>query len=188
MKLSKHLSLYKKKSFTLIEIIIGFLLAALLIGGLFEIQRQFNLLQNKVEQTKQIVFGRQRFYSRLAQIFNRLDKCWVDGTSLVLEYTDDLDPDREFRGKCLALLHHTDNALFLTTYAKGAKQEILLKIDKHATVSFELFDTKSPRGIKEWSADIFEKKLPDLERRMLKITIDMPKKGKIEFPFWIQQP
>ncbi|MFS8563963.1 MAG: hypothetical protein LVR00_06475 [Rhabdochlamydiaceae bacterium] len=106
----------------------------------------------------------------------------------MLEYTHDLDRDRAFQGKCLTLLHRIENNLVLTTYAKEKiKQEILLKIDKHATISFELLDAQSPLGIKEWVPDIFNEKLPDLERRMLKITIDVPKKEKLNSHFGLNK-
>ena len=180
--------LRKKKSFTLIEIIIGMLLGALLVGGLFEIQRQFNILQNKVEQTKQIVFGRERLYARLTQIFTNLDDCWIDNNSLVLKYASTLDPDRAFRGDCLSLIHQDGNSLVLTTYTKDTKQEVLLKLDKHATLHFSVFDSKTSKWIEEWPRDFFKKNPSTPKRRMLKITIDLPtKKQNIEFPFWIDQ-
>jgi type II secretory pathway component PulJ len=202
------MSTCKKKSFTLIEIVIGLLLAAILVGGLFEIQRQFTLLQNKVEQAKQTVFERQRFYSRLAQIFKNLDSCRIDDNAavssekvLVLEYVSDLDHDRNFRGKCTASLHKDGNNLILATQSKAERKEVLLKLEKGTTIQFSVFDMHplkdSPiaKGwVQDWSADLVRDNLTAFGHCMLKITLSVPKKkqktksiDKIEFPFWISK-
>ncbi len=175
----------KKRSLTLIEIIIGFVLSAILIGGLFEIQRQFGILQTKVEKTKDIVFERERFHTKLSQIVRHVTDCWVDAKGcLVLQYTQLLDHDRDFRGECLALLHKDGESLILTTYGKKIRQDVLLKLDKKATVSYLFFDEQTAQWIDHPPKDLFK---PDKNTHsLIKIMVTGVKQNDtIEFPFWI---
>lgn len=170
----------------------GLVLATLLIGGLFEIQRQFTLMQNKVEQAGQIVFERQRLYSRLNPLFKHCENFWLEDDGLALKYTEDLDHDRNFRGECLSFLHRDENNLILTTYAKTQKQEILLKLDKKAVLQFSVFDMEATKWVDTWPSDLIKKNLSDFGHCMLKLSLKTPKKGgkeeAIEFPFWITKP
>lgn len=179
------MSIKHKRSLTLIEMMIGLVLSALLIGGLFELQRQFGLLQTKVEKTKDIVFERERFQARLLQIFKSVTDCWInDKGFLVLQYTQLLDRDKDFRGECLALLHTEGDSLILTTYGKKIRQDVLLKLDKHAKVSYLFFDNYTSEWVSHPPKDLFksDKKV----RSVIKIIVTSAKTGSIiEFPFWV---
>ncbi len=165
----------KKRSFSLLEIVIGFLLVALLMVVVFESQRHFKTQEKIVAEMQEFSLERQRISLRLKPLFLHLENLQWDGNRLNIWYENLIDPKKEFRGSLVSTLGWHNGELFLTTWGpKGeVHHEVLLK-SKESFLNCLLFDEKENK----WREFHSKEPIPDFFKLVINGT---------EFPFPIQK-
>lgn len=118
-----------KKTFSLLEIVIAFLLATLLVAVIFQGLRHFSTQEKIVSEMKEEALERQRLYLRLKPLFLNLDHFQWDGKGAAFWYSNPVHPQKEFRGTLVSLLHVYQGELFLTTWPQTGQphHESLMK-------------------------------------------------------------
>jgi hypothetical protein len=144
---------YKRRSFSLLEVVIACALAATLLSTVFLSLTGIAKKQREVEMFRTTVVARERCWLRLSKLFATTDNLrWDAGKGLAFHYTDDLDPDPKFSGELVSLLYREGNFLRLATWGKerGRVETLLTPISE---LSCEFFDAASSSWKTETVAD-----------------------------------
>ncbi len=150
----------KKKSFTLVEVLIAMVLMGILVGFLFKTHLETSLAASKLTYKKQILARDQRLYFRLSQIFSSKASVKKQEDQLILHYDGGLDRDPDFRGPLTSLLYYKDKNVYLATWPEKGDPRLELLWENAPDLTLLLVPEKNPT--------------------LVKITIN-----KIEFPFFL---
>lgn len=179
----------KKHFFSLIEIAIGFTLAAFLLTSLFNNFRYIMLVNRKLQNARDLIHERSLLIFRLNQVLNSLGneshfhtevspekilgEIASKQISLKFIYENGIDFDPNFCDKTQGMLTYRENQLCLLSIGKNNKKrkEILWK--KASECSFSFFDSQQRVWVFEWNKKI----LPQL----VKISLG----NKEEFLFYL---
>ena len=165
----------KKRPFSLLEIVIAFLLVALLMFVVFESQRHFKTQEKIVSEMQEISLERQRISLRLKPLFLHLENLHWDGKRVDIWYESLIDPIQEFRGSLVSTLEWYGGELFLTTWGpKGKLRHEVLMVSKENTLNCLLLDEKENK----WREFDSKEPIPDFFKLVINGT---------EFPFLIQK-
>lgn len=162
---------YRKRSFTLLEVIIASFFCVLIVTFLFESRRQFTLKQGEIEKVKEEVFAHEKIYLRLKPIFLNLERCeWKNGV-LHLEHVSFIDREKTFRGKLSSTLQVDQGKLVLKTFGhqENVREQIL---SEDPSLSLNCLVFEPAKG--EWRPPELKDKKPDF----VKLEI-----GTVIYPF-----
>lgn len=155
----------RRRSLTLLEVVIGFALTAILLSFLFSSFRHMAKLGAKVQKGREAVHSRSIVQLRLGQLFENLnadekkssfytDK-HPDSFSEALYFTFDngIDRDPQFCGLIKAALYlNPKKELCLTLLSeKKERKEVLFK--RAGMLSFEFFNSEKKEWQSSWSED-----------------------------------
>lgn len=85
-----------KRSFTLIEVLIGFAIASIIFGVLFTALYESSVVSSRLEQAEQDILGRAELQQRLDQVFANIN----EESSFYLEEKDDTPDSLHFTYQC----------------------------------------------------------------------------------------
>lgn len=155
----------RKRSLTLLEVIIALVLAAILLSTLFTFYRNLFVTRSQIQTSKNISLQRVLTQERLTQIFGKLlseveeEKGVIFYTaghnkalSLILyfAYDNGIDPDPQYCGTVKALLYLSLEKK-LTLLTLPAREEILLEdVD---SLFFAFFDIKEKSWQNSWVSE-----------------------------------
>lgn len=168
----------KKHSITLLEVLIGLVLAGIILSFLFSLLRQTLEKKQEIAQLKQTIFSREMMRLRMNQIINSLAKnepgictdSYEDHPVLSFCYNNK-DKDINFCGTIHSMLYVNEHKqLVLSTFSKqGSKRDEVLLENVHI-FTFELFDQTKAVWKSEWLKT--KAQLPEMVRLHLKIDQD----------------
>lgn len=167
----------RRRYFLLLELLIGLALAAVLMGYLFQEQKQLFSLRRRIDQTKDHVLAKTRVFLRLDKLLSNLEKCQFEEGKLTVVHHHNLDPDPNFCGTLTSTLYRDrDRLLLMTTGERGGmRTETLLENVEHFSCRF--FQDK------EWSGSIADKKkLPQKIKVIVKVNQET-----VEYPYWVHR-
>jgi len=129
----------RRRPLSLLEVMIAIFIAGILFAVLFRSQMDTATSARTVEQVKQAVYQREKFYLRLLPLFSHLEKCALDEKRLVLTYDNGADPDPAFCGRVHSLLYMDKNCLLLATWGKEDKLRTEVLWEGAKGLSFDFF-------------------------------------------------
>lgn len=183
----------KKRSFSLLEILIALSLAAILFAVLFSKIREHISLRLKLKSAQQECLERQSFHIRLTEVLDKLAPSTKNGKiKAPLSSSDrqihfhidvplDVSPSRLGDQDCTLWLDIQEELVYLsTTDASGKKKDEVLS-RKVKGWSYRFFSAKNKAWSKEWPEDSLE--APTF------VSIQCKKdSGDIEFLFPLHSP
>ncbi len=147
----------KKRSLTLLEVVIAIALLGFLLTGLFRSLHQGLKKNIEAKELKQKVLQLELFQQRLKNLFSHLDGETgfllqkhpdAKGQALIISYHQDVDPDFEMCGTLQGMLFlNKQNQLCLVSWSENEKARLEVLLDKVEGFTCQLFDPK--KG--EWS-------------------------------------
>lgn len=172
------MSIKKKYAITLLEVLIGLILAGIILSFLFSLLRKTLEKKQEIAQLKHMVLPREMMRLKVNQIVGALIKkspsVWTEcdnGPKLFFVY-ENIDRDPNFCGIVCSMLYLNENQqLCLSTFSKQddeRRNEILLENIHNFT--FALFNPKKAIWQDEWLET--ENQSPDMIRLHLKIDQD----------------
>lgn len=138
----------KKKSFTLVEVVIAMVLMAILVGFLFNTHLETSLALQKLEAKKKVLAQQHRFYFRLRQICSSHPSITEDHQQLILRYQGGLDLDENFRGSLTSALYFQNKNIYLATWPEKENPRLELLWENADSFTFTLFPEKHPTLLK----------------------------------------
>ncbi len=177
----------RKRSLTLLEVVIALGLAAILLTTLFGFYRQLFLARANIQKNKETVLQRVWVQQRLAQVFEKAeaeieeDKGLVfytaehphaTGPALHFYYDHGMDPDPDYCGTLKAMLYLTPQKELMLQVGP-ARKEVLLQ--GASQLQFAFFDPKE----KIWQTGWGEKN--EVLPPMVKLTIKTEKEDPFVF-------
>ena len=175
----------RKRSLTLLEVIIAMVLLGILLTGLFNCFRQGLKTNIVAKELKQKVLQLELFQQKLKHLFLSQEGVWIDThpdvkeRALMLFYEQETDPEPQMCGYVQGMLYLNKNKeLCLATWsAKGiTRSETLL--DKVDSFKCRLFDPKKAEWVDSWP------KKKEETPRMVSIILEWGGK-EIPFKFFI---
>lgn len=168
----------KKHTITLLEVLIGLILAGIILSFLFSLLRKTLEKKQEIAQLKHIVLPREMMRLRINQIVGALIKqspsVWTEydnGPKLFFVY-ENIDRDPNFCGVVCSMLFLNENQQFcLSTFSKQndeRRHEVLL--ENIHNFRFSLFNPKKADWQDEWPET--EDQSPDMIRLHLKTDQD----------------
>ena len=110
----------RKRSLTLLEVIIAFTLLGFLLSALLPIYFQTKKQQIHFEKGKEEILQRLRFYFRIKHLFE-CSFVKIDNDHLMFTYDNPLDGDEDFRTSVSSRLERKNDKIVLHTTAKNGK-------------------------------------------------------------------
>ncbi|HEV3269245.1 MAG TPA: type II secretion system protein [Candidatus Rhabdochlamydia sp.] len=168
----------KKHSITLLEVLIGLVLAGIILSFLFSLLRQTLEKKQEIAQLKQTIFPREMMRLRMNQIINSLAKnesnIWIDSyedhPALSFCY-ENRDKDVNFCGMIHSMLYVNEHKqLVLSTFSKQDSKRDEILLENIHTFTFELFDQTKAIWKSEWLKT--KAQLPEMVRLHLKTDQD----------------
>jgi type II secretory pathway pseudopilin PulG len=174
----------KKRSLTLLEVVIAIALLGLLLTGLFNSFRQGLKKNITARELKQKVLQLELFQQRLKTLFSSLDEEVgvalenhpdASGLALIVSYKQLIDPEFDMCGTLRGMLFlNQQKELCLACWSEQGKGRIEILLDKIDTFKCRFFDPKKGQWFGSWSKK--NKEGPVM------IAIDLKWDGK-EMPF-----
>lgn len=165
----------RRKSFTLIEVVIAMLLMGMLLTFSFQVLKNIALTQNKLALDKEKILERAYFNERFSLVFSHLtpeDKFKATEIAghkgLLFSYDEGLDSDPAYNGDVFGFLYQDKDYLIFQTWPrkefdKGQRRkEFFFK--NGSDFSWQLYDPESRSWIEHWD----KKKLPALIKIKIK--------------------
>lgn len=168
----------KKHSITLLEVLIGLVLAGIILSFLFSLLRQTLEKKKEIYQLKQTIFSREMMRLRMNQIIHSLVKnesgiyidSYEDYPALSFCYHNK-DKDINFCGKIHSMLYVNEyKQLVLSTFSKQNSKRDEILLENVYVFTFELFDQTKATWESEWLKT--KAQLPEMVRLHLKIDQD----------------
>lgn len=176
----------KKRSLTLLEVVIAIFLLGILLSGLFNTFRQGMKSNAQAKEIKQKILHLELFQQKLKNLFTYEEGVWIErhpettGPALLTTFTQKADPDVEMCGKLQGMLYLTSKKeLCLVVWSPKGKARVETLLDQVDAFTCQLFDSKKA----EWSAAWPKKRegVPSM------LSIDLTWKGdKIPFVFFLK--
>lgn len=176
----------KKRSLTLLEVIIAIVLLGALLAGLFNTFRHGMKQNISARELKQKVLQIELFNQKMKTLFSDETSVWMDthkeasGNALFINFTKTADPDFEMCQDLQSMLFlNGKKELCLVVFSENGKSRIETLLDKVEAFDCRLFDPKNG----EWSHVWPEKK----EGRAAMAAIDLTwNDTKIPFVFFLK--
>lgn len=174
----------KKRTLTLLEVMIATLLVGILCTGLFQLFHQSLRKQIEGYQYKQYALQLSLFEQNCKQLFSSTTAIFSaphphsKQEALFFQFTPRIDPEPTFSSLLNGSLSITDKGELAFNVASSTKSERkTLLIDHLEGISFRFFSNKTRKWQERWSEKMEE--LPS----MLEITLIYNEKQKIPFVF-----
>lgn len=171
----------KKRSLTLLEVIIAIFLLGILLTGLFNTFRQGIKKNISTREIKQTVLQLELFQQKLKNLFSQENGVWMErhpqasGTALFTDFEQKADPNFEMCGDLLGMLFlNAKKELCFVSWSEKGKERMETLLDKVTSFKCRLFDPK--KG--EWNNTWPQKR----EGSPAMVAIDLTWNGK-EIPF-----
>lgn len=180
----------KRHAFTLLELMIGMALAAIVIGFLFSTFRYSSIAHSKIKIAHKAVHERLCLQTRLSQVFDQLHfemkkKEFYSashpealGDALYFSFHLEIDQDPHFIGPLDAVLfiNHQKQLCLLTMAPAGSSRKDIF-LDNVQALSFQFFDSQNAKWESKWKkgvpyAPIFLKLLLTEKTQTDKQTLD----------------
>ncbi len=176
----------KKRSITLLEVVIAILLLGFLLTGLFNVFQQGLKKSLSARELKQKVLQLELFQQKIKNIFAVVDGVWIDehpdakDYCLYVDLEEKIDPDFEMRGKLLGMLFlNANKEVCFVNWTKKEKSRIETLLGGVDGFSCRLFDPKKA----QWNTIWPQKK----EGAAVMVAIDLDWNGsKIPFVFFLK--
>lgn len=164
----------RKRALTLIEVMIGLSLMAVVVTVLLNIYRNQQIASSKVRAVKEKILTRQCFQQRLTEIFNHLDRenenilaCLTDNGTLFLRYDNGIDHDPDFCLEAVAELYlNKENELCLTTKGKYHKSRKEILMANVGSLGMEFFSPSENSWTPSWDGE--REELPSMVKFSIK--------------------
>ena len=140
----------KKYTITLLEILIGLILAGIILSFLFSLLRQTLEKKQEIAQLKQALFPREMMRLKINQIISSLDKNATKSSIWIDQYEDrpalfflyeNKDRDPSFCGTIHSVLYvDARKQLVFNTFSKQNKKRSEILLENVQAFTFELFD------------------------------------------------
>jgi|GEM_PF-2934960 len=189
----------KRRPLTLIELLVGFTLASLILGVLFTSIRETSHVNTRLERAEKEVLGRAEFQQRLSAILGNLvhtnqktplylsrDKNGVE--VLHLHFCSSIDPDPSFSHQVKGLLFLSDTDFCLRVLSNDYAQKPLSggqdsreAVLKSGVVGVEYEFLNEGKTFSTWKEE--EETPPD----SLKITLFYGRDKREEYAFWMKK-
>ncbi|MGE5196158.1 MAG: type II secretion system protein J [Anaerolineae bacterium] len=190
-----------KRPFTLLEVLIGLCIAAVLVGVLFNFYHQIMLSHIQLEKLTERAHFRQLFQQRLIQVFDHIDESSnlhlseiTDSRSPALAfcYDNGTDRDKNFCHQLDALLY-VDRAknLSLISWGKQTKARKEILWEGVESIAFGFYSPSEEDWTALWSPD--QEENPEMIKCSIKEVQDQTisddhkdEKKPIDFVFFLQ--
>ncbi|KAG6559016.1 hypothetical protein RHABOEDO_000005 [Candidatus Rhabdochlamydia oedothoracis] len=168
----------KKHSITLLEVLIGLILAGIILSFLFSLLRQTLEKKQEITQLKQTIFPREMMRLRMNQIINSLAKnesgiyvdSYEDHPALSFYYKNK-DKDINFCGTIHSMLYVNEHKqLVLSTFSKQNSKRDEVLLENIQAFTFEVFDPTKAIWESKWLKT--KTQLPEMICLHLKIDQD----------------
>ena len=177
----------KKRSLTLIEIVIAIVLLSFLLTGLFNVFYQGLKKSIAAKEVKQNVVQLELFQQRIKTLFSQKKSVWLEKhpeveNALFVSYEQSLDPEFDMCGNLLGMLYlNSKKQLCLISWSETQMVRIETLLDKVDDVHFRLFEAKTGEWLENWP---LKKKDSPV---MVSIKLERGKK-QIPFVFFLTDP
>jgi len=151
----------KKRSLTLLEIVIAITLLGILLTGLFNFFLQGLKKSITAKELKQKVLQLELFQQRLKNLFSNLDEEAgfllekhpdATGLALMVSYKQSVDPEFEMCGPLQGMIFLNKNKeLCLASWSESGKARIEILLDKIDTFKCRLFDSEKGEWAEKWT-------------------------------------
>ncbi len=179
---------FRKRTLTLLEVVISIVILGALLTGLFHTFRQGLKKGIEAKELKQKVFQLELFQQKMKTLLSSENGVWIDkhkgaeGPALFFAFEQRADPDFEMYGELLGILFlNGKKELCLQTGIEGGKMTtdvILERIDEFICT---LFDPKT----KQWTQNYPKEK----EENPVMVSINLKcKTQETPFVFFLQSP
>ncbi len=141
----RHHRVMRKRSLTLLEVIIAFTLLGFLLTALLPIYFQTKKQQILFEKGKEEILQRLRFYFRIKHLFENSATVKIEKDHLVFTYDNALDPDKSFRANVASTLKWNGKEIVLKTASKSgqSRPDEILWEKVTSPISFETAEQDS---------------------------------------------
>ena len=176
----------KKRSLTLIEVIVALGLTAIVLGTLFTFYRQLFGTKAELQKSKEIVFQRVWLQERLSQLFsNALYKkegsvfytahpSGSIGSALYLYFDNGVDPDPVYCNEVNGMIYLGDDKLLKLCIFPDRLETLMEDV---CSVKFSFFDDDTKEWTTQWPHD--KQDIP------LMVKIFVTKEKETEFVFFL---
>ncbi len=153
---------HKKRPFTLIELMIGLALSAILLGFLFHFYTTLSTAHIDLAKNKEGVLSKQRVQLRLNQVLSLASEpFYVKEGALIFKYDNGIDPHPQFCGPLTGMLYVNEKKqLSLVTWSKEKEPRKEVLFPNVSSYAMSFFD---PIEKKTWTSH-WEKKLPAMTK------------------------
>jgi hypothetical protein len=137
----------KKRSLTLIEVVIALAILGTILGILFSLIQFLSKTKATNQALKQTLAPRHLLYMKLKQLAQGDAEMEIKNKVLTITKDNFIDPDPSFIGKIKYLLYLDQNALCLATWGRKKAHRLDVLMSDVRTLEFES-DEKEPTLVK----------------------------------------
>lgn len=181
----------RRYPFTLLELIIGMALAAIVVSFLFSSFRYSSIGHSRIKMTQKAVHERLCFQTRLTQVFDQLQfenkkkEIYLashpesHNDALYFSFHQEIDQDPHFIGVLDAVLFiNFEKQLCLLSISPDGTSRRDVFFDNIESISFQFFDSQNTKWQPKW-----KKELPHAPTFLALIIKETSKKEALEFSF-----
>lgn len=150
-------SMKKKRSLTLLEVVIAMLLLGILLTGLFNTFRQGLKKNIAAKELKQKVLQLELFQQKLRSLFAEEEGVWIEkhpdlsSLPLFIEFQQKTDPDFKMCGETTGMLYlNGKKELCLASWSEKGNSRIETLLDNVDAFKCRLFDPKKGTWTQTW--------------------------------------
>jgi type II secretory pathway pseudopilin PulG len=147
----------KKRSLTLLEVVIAMLLLGALLSGLFYTLRHGMQRNTEAKELKQKVLQLELFQHRMKHLLAQQKGVWIEqhpdvtGPALFVLFTQKVDPDVDFCGDLQGMLYiNKKKELCFVTWSLQGKARVETLLEKVDGADYRLFDPKNGEWHSQW--------------------------------------
>lgn len=146
-----------KRAFTLIEVMIGLSLSAVLLAFLFQFYTTLSKSHLELAKSKEEVLSAQRVQLRLDQVFGAVSQSfYTEKGALIFNFDNGIDPDPHFCGPVTGMLYLDEKeqlSLVTWSHLKEPRKEILVpKVTSYRLSFFDQIDKKT--WVSQWKKEV----------------------------------
>jgi competence protein ComGC len=150
----------KKRTFTLLEIVVATCLLAILLSGLFTTFHHILKTHFEVKDKKQKAFQLELFQQRMKNLFSCQKKVWIENhpdlnqSALHLIYEEKLDHDLARTGSQEGIFYLQDKKLYFVSWTEEGLPRIEVLLDQVDDLTCQLFDRKKREWVSAWPKQV----------------------------------
>ncbi len=146
-----------KRPFTLIEVMIGLSLSAILLAFLFQFYTTLSKSHLELAKNKEEVLSAQRVQLRLNQVFGAVSQpFYMEKGALIFNFDNGIDPNPNFCGPVTGMLYLDEKqqlSLITWSHLKEPRKEVL--VPNVRTYSLSFFDQLDKKTwVTQWKKDV----------------------------------